>query len=218
MSCSWLTPRRRKCFVWYLSVRRTVASLPSLISQRPRSAFPATRTREKENVCAARDIRVTGRFQSHSSWSKLIGSNWLLNISVCLATQNCARCTLYNGYAPRHLKKKNMTVLWQSLNVAFSQHLSCILISFHVFKRLAYDSAVEASCKMIGLCNVQFFLSAISQQRNYYISLWHFKAKDLSLKTTIACNSRILHFLYFRPEQNVFFELNGVFRRTERKK
>lgn len=106
VSCSWLTSRRRKCFVWYLSVRRTVASLPSLISQRPRSAFPATRTREKENVCAARDIRVTGRFQSHSSWSKLIGSNWLLNISVCLATLNCARYTLYNGYAPPVIWKK----------------------------------------------------------------------------------------------------------------
>ncbi len=173
-------------------MRRTVASLPSLISQRPRSAYPATRTREKENVCAARDVRVTGRFQSHSSWSKLIGSNWLLNIFVCLATLNRACCTLYDGYAPHPpvIKKKNMTVLWQSLNVAFSKHLSCVLISFHVFKPLAYDSAVEASCKMIGLCNAQFFLSVISQQRNYCISFWHFKAKDISLKTTIACNSR----------------------------
>lgn len=76
---------------------------------------------------------------------------------------------------------KKMTVLWQSLYVAFSQHLSRISIPFHVFKLPAYELAVLASCKMIGLRNAKFFPSAISQQRNYYISFWHFKAEDLLL-------------------------------------
>lgn len=43
---------------------------------------------QKENVCAARDSRVT------VVRSKLMGGNWLLNIPACSATSDRANCTL----------------------------------------------------------------------------------------------------------------------------
>lgn len=79
-------------------------------------------------VCYSRQAKESKRFKCNICWSKLIGSNWPLNISWCFPFQNQAKYTLFNRWAKIIWKMPvcDRPQMW------FVQHLSCILISFHL--------------------------------------------------------------------------------------
>lgn len=108
-----LTSRWRKCFAWYLSVKRSAGRSakshysPSCSTQEGGNNWGSRGERQGKKTLVLSQTDEWLRCQTQSSWSKLIGCNWL--VKYFLMPRPCrihCSCALFNRCAPIIWKKK----------------------------------------------------------------------------------------------------------------
>lgn len=165
-SCFTLTSQQRKCFVWYLSVKRCVAGLPSLITHHQVRQRYTKQTQEGGGggrKCSFSQTDEWLRFQTQSLWSKLIGCNWpvkyFLMLWPCKIHCSCA----WTGMLQSAAKSPLMTTFKCGF---YSPSVLCFDFLSYVMKLFTCGAALLClSSKTIGFCfdtaNVSFSQSKI---------------------------------------------------------
>lgn len=118
----------------------------------PRMSKKHGRQRKKICILPQKDKRL--RSQVQSSWSKLIGYNWLVKYFLMpWPCRSCCSCTLFNRCAPIIWKKWHFVTM---LKCGFAQHLSRVLILSCALKVFTDELAAQSTSK---LQHTHFFCS-----------------------------------------------------------